>query len=378
MVAHAKLSASGAHRWMSCPGSVAAEGELPNRGSAFAKEGSAAHELAEIVLNKGGSAFDWEGKPLIEHNTVIPDREMVGAVQEYVDYLGNLKGDRLYEVRVDFSPWVPDGFGTSDAIVIDGDTMHVVDLKYGKGVKVDAERNPQAMLYALGAINEFGFIYGAKRIFCHIHQPRIDHVSVWEISVDDLMAWGEEVKILAETALSADAKRSPGEKQCRFCAAKAVCPALLKLTEETIGVELASMADLAAPTRLTGAQLSLVLTHRALINGWMESVEQLVTERLANGDAFPGWKLVEGRSLRQWSDEGEAERLLVAELGDNAHERKLISPAKAEKALGKKRAALVADVVVKPPGKPTLAPESDPRPPFGVVTADDFADLTKS
>lgn len=378
MSAHAKLSASGAHRWIACPGSVAAEEELPNRGSAFANEGSAAHELAEIVLTKGGSAFDWEGKPLVEHNTITADREMVAAVQEYVDYLAQLPGDQLYESRVDFSPWAPDGFGTSDAIVMHGETIHVVDLKYGKGVQVDAEHNPQAMLYALGAINEFGFIYDPKKVVVHIVQPRLDHVSVWETTADELLAWGETVKDHAEAALQPDAKRNPGDKQCRFCAAKAICPALLKLTQDTIGAELATMADLTPPTKLTDDQLSMVLEHQKLIAGWMTAVEQHVTDRLTAGETFAGWKLVEGRSLRQWSSEEAAEAVLVDALGGNAHERKLISPAKAEKALGKKRAALIADVVVKPPGKPTLAPESDPRPPFGAVTADDFEDLTKS
>lgn len=378
MKAHAKLSASGAHRWIPCPGSIEAEAGMPKSSSAFADEGGAAHELAEIVEKRGGSSFDWEGRPLVEYSSFTPDREMVEAVQYYLDYLNQFGGDRLIEVRVDFSPWVPDGFGTSDAIVFDGETMHIVDFKYGKGVKVDAERNPQMMLYALGAYNELGFIYSAKSVVSHIVQPRLDHVSVWEISAADLLAWGEEVKEHAAAALKPGAKRQPGEKQCRFCSAKAVCPALLKMVEDTIGADLASMSELTPPTELSAAQLGAVLSNRALITGWMEAVAKLVTHRMTSGGTFPGWKLVEGRSLRQWSDESEAERLLVAELGEKAYERKLISPAKAEKAMGKKRAAILADVVVKPLGSPTLAPESDPRPPFGAVTADDFDDLTES
>lgn len=369
MIAHAKLGASNSHRWLNCPGSVAAESALPDgKGSRFAEEGSVAHELADLCLSGGLSPFDFEGKTLIENNAVVVDREMCGHVQTYIDYVQAIPGVHEYERRVDYSDWVPDGFGTSDVIAIDGDTIHIVDLKYGKGVEVYAKDNSQMMLYALGAYSEYACIQEINTVRMSIVQPRRDHIDEWEISVSDLLKWAAWVSEQAELALSDAAPRSPGEKQCQFCAAKATCPALEAYTRKIIGGDFDNLDD---PDTLPDERVSAALAAKKLIVDWLDAVELHVADRLESGKGFPGFKLVAGRSLRQWGDESKAEEVLTNLVGEDAFTRKLVSPAQAEKILGKAKAADIADLIVKPEGRPTIAPESDKRPAIN-LTNDDF------
>lgn len=369
MIAHAKLGASKSHRWLNCPGSVAAEAKAAGRkGGRFADEGSVAHELADLCLSGGLSPFDFEGRTLIENNAVSVDREMCGHVQTYIDYVQAIPGVHEYERRVDYSDWVPDGFGTSDVIAIDGDTIHIVDLKYGKGVEVYAKDNSQMMLYALGAYSEYTCIQEINTVRMSIVQPRRDHIDEWQITVPELLKWAAWVSEQAELALSDDAPRSPGEKQCQFCAVKATCPALEAFTRKIVGGDFDNLDD---PDALPDERVSSALAAKKLILGWLDAVEQHVTERLESGKGFPGFKLVAGRSLRQWGDESKAEEVLSALAGDAAFTRKLVSPAQAEKLLGKAKAADIADLIVKPEGRPTIAPESDKRPAIN-LTNDDF------
>ena len=372
MAAHAKLSASGSHRWLACPGSVEAEKGIRDKGSPFALEGTRAHELAELVLTDGGRAFDWEGKALVENNDYTVEREMCAYVQDFVDYVKTLGGEQYYEERVDFSDWVPEGFGTSDVIAYDAAnaTLHVVDLKYGKGHRVEAQDNSQGVLYALGAYSDYGMIYNVEKIQIHIHQPRLDHISVWDLTLDELLRWGEWISERAQECVKPDAERVPGESQCMFCKAKATCPALLRHSEKVLMSEFDDFEPVNVEA-LTDDKLRTVLENKKLIAGWMEAVEKHVTERITSGESFPGYKLVEGRSVRQWSDDQEAEAKLVELLENSAYvPRKIVSPAQAEKALGKKRVGEIADLVVKPSGKPTLAPESDKRPALSIKPED--------
>lgn len=375
-IAHAKLGASNAHRWLYCAGSVKAEQGFEDKGSIFAQEGSVAHELSELALTHDKEPHDWIGKPLVENSEWIVDEEMANYVQVYTDYCRAIsKGadETFIEQRVSYSDWVREGFGTNDfgAIFLKDKRIKIADLKYGKGVQVDAENNPQAMLYGLGTYAEFSWLSDFEWVDIAIIQPRLDHISEWSISVKELLKWAEWVSQRAEIALSDDAERVPGEKQCRFCKAKATCPALMKYTEDIIMADFDDLDELPSPDTLSEDQLRKVLEHKGLIEGWLSSVETVVRERLENGQSFPGFKIVEGRSLRRWGDEMEAEKVLSEALGDALFTKKIISPAQAEKALKKEQRGLLSGLVVKPAGKPTLAPESDKRPPIN-LTDEDF------
>ena len=368
-IAHAKLSASGSHRWLNCTGSVKAEQDYPTGGSSiFAQEGTRAHELADICLKSGKPATDYVGST-IEDGVV--DVEMADYVQQYVDYVQSFKGDAFYEQRVEFTDWVAGGFGTSDAIVVepDGKTVHVIDLKYGKGVAVDAEENTQGILYALGVYQDYKFIYDELDTFViHIYQPRIGNFSRWSVSVPDLLNWGEWIAQQAETALTDDAPRTPGEKQCNWCAHKACCVELKQYMHDVIA---ADFDDLTSPDKLSKSDLVNIHTHKSMITGWLDAVDKKITTEMLDGEKYPDLKLVAGRSLRKWSNEKDAETKLVELLDQDAYNKKLLSVAQAEKALGKTRKAEINDLVIKPPGKPTIAPTSDKRPALDDVT-DDF------
>ena len=377
---HAKLSASGSAQWINCPGSIKATEGMIGTSSVFADEGSAAHELAEICLSTNVSPASWSGKQLIEWNAWTVTEDMVGYVQEYIDFVLSLGGFQSYEIRADFSAWVPDGFGTSDAVVYVAETktLHVVDLKYGQGIKVYAENNTQGILYALGVFDAMSLSHEIERVVITIVQPRMDHIDEWSIDVDALMKWGEVISQAAELALSDDAPLVPGEKQCQWCKAKATCPALLELTETTMMAEFDDL-DPVPVDSLTDEQMSLALNNKKLILSWLDAIASTVKDRLMSGGDFPGYKMVAGNKSRSWlAGDTDVSASLVDDFDvpfADVYISKLVSPAQAENLVGKKRAPDLAEMIQTKDGSPALVVDSDKRPAVN-ISVDDFDDLT--
>lgn len=376
-MSHANLSPSSSNRWINCPGSInlIAEGYSkgiikPDTPSIYASEGTAAHDLAEKGLSQNINIFDLENTQSEVENAITITREMCEYVQAYIDFVRNeARGKKLLvEQRVYYTDWVPDGYGTSDAIIIEPEKITCIDLKYGKGLMVDATENTQAILYALGTYQGMSKKEKntVKTVNMIIYQPRLDHISEWEITIDELLKWGERISQAAETALSGDGALVVGD-WCRFCPAAPICKAQQDLLIKTVGSD---FEDLTAVNILSDADLKVALDNKANIISWLNAVEKHVTERLEEGKHFDGYKLVAGRSLRQWESEEAAQDSLETILGDKAYVKKLLSPSQAEKQLGKKLASTIQDLIIKPQGKPTLVPESDKRESINISVAD--------
>lgn len=360
--AHALLSASSAHRWLACPPSAVAQ-ELypPGKPSEQALEGTLAHEVAEIVVS---ASLNRPFADLPNGHT----QEMVDHANGYRDYIFELITDPnaliLLEQRVDFSPWVEDGYGTADCIIIQGNTMDVIDYKFGKGVPVSAKDNPQEMLYGLGALNDYGFAYDIETVRLHIYQPRIGNISVDEHTAADLLRWGEDgVKPIARLAAKGEGDYLAG-MHCRWCAHAGKCP---KLTETCSSYVKHHDMTIKVPT-LAPWEVAEVLEREALITMWLKRVKETALGGMLNGEQIPGYKVVEGKAgNRKWGDELITYNVLVEAGLDQKDitETKLLSPSALEKTLGKKRVAeLVGDHIKREPGSPAIAPVTDKRPAY--------------
>jgi hypothetical protein len=356
---HSIYGPSSAARWIACPGSIKACEGLPDLESSYADEGRMAHKLAEIALNSGKSCADYIGMIVDDNVLETVDEEMAEYVQIYVDYIRGIDGRHEYEVMVNYDEWVPEGFGTADAIVVDEDVIHVIDLKYGKGVMVDAYNNPQGKLYALGALSERSF-NKFEQVIIHIVQPRLYNISRWETSPEELYIWGESLVGLVELTKQPNAPRHAGN-HCKFCKAKPICAALSIKTESALMSEFDEFASRPREvSSLNDNELAFVLTQKPMIVDWLNSVEKYVTDKLKAGESFPGFKLVHGRSNRRWIDEIETEKVLSELFGECAYTKKLLTITQAEKALGKEKKK-IANLIMKPEGALTLVPEKDKR-----------------
>ena len=364
--AHALLSASSAHRWLACPPSAVAAESYENEGTDYTREGTIAHEVAEIVVRErlAGNSPDLVNYRAWPEGTT---EEMVECAHGYADYIQEqIKSDHavvLLEQRVDFSPWVPEGFGTSDCIIIQGRTMDVIDYKFGKGVAVSAVENPQEELYGLGAYNDFGFAYDIDTIRLHIYQPRMNNISVDELPAAKLLTWAEKtVKPTAEKAAKGKGKYNPGE-HCRFCPHAGRCRTLTKTCTEYVETHgMKASVEVLAPW-----EVAEVLRMEPLVSLWLKRVKDQALTTLLNGGEVPGFKAVAGRGTRAWKDEHGVAATLTA-IGYSQEEytkTELLSPAAMEKALGKKKVAeLLEGLIETRTGSPTVAPETDKRPVY--------------
>lgn len=361
--AHSELGASAAHRWLYCPGSVKAIRELGEDEvtTSFMAEGSLAHEIAERAL-------------ITKSEISCDDEEMKEYVNAYVKYVIDIGGMQEYERKVDYSEWVPGGYGTADAICITNDTLHVIDLKYGRGVKVEAKENPQLKLYAIGALSERELLQHFNRVVVHICQPRLNHYDSWETAPEHLYEWAKWARERAKIALSDDPPRIPGETQCKWCKAKPTCSAVKNLAEHVLLTQFENISENGLPDQgdLSDEDIKFILIHRSLIIEWLDSIVELISKRILNGETFEGWKLVSGRATRKWADEKEAAELLEQLIGEKAWEKSLISVARAEKALGKEGKKQITGLITKKEGSPILVPESDKREAISNVSKEDF------
>lgn len=366
---HALLSASSAHRWLHCTGSPLLEKDFPDSTSVYAQEGTLAHELCELKLKKYTTVMP-KGTYTRAHNKITKSElwqnEMESTSETYLEYVKGIMlackiaPAVLIEKRVDFSRYVPEGFGTADCLILAGDTLHVIDYKHGKGVVVDADHNPQMMLYALGAIDELSLLYRFKSIHMVIVQPRVNNTSEFTMTADELTEWGETVvKPKAEAVMSGSGEFEAGD-WCRFCRAKRQCKTRYE-SNDSLYPELSERHD---PRLITLDELGEYLKRGRDMAAWLEDMKEYALSESLAGAEVPGWKAVEGRGSRAFTDTDEAVDTLIKNGIDESvlYERRVLTLAQMEKAVGKKAfGEIVGNLVVKNPGKPTLVEESDKR-----------------
>lgn len=368
---HAFLSASSAQKWLHCTASAKLEATFPDSSSEYAAEGQLAHEFAALALTKKNSLMKPSVyKARLEELRSQPEykREMEGYAEQYCDYVTQIIYDKpvipviKVEHKVDYSQVAPEGFGTADCILISGTDLYIIDYKYGVGVPVSAIRNPQMMLYALGAINEYGVFYAIKDVHLTIYQPRINNISEYSMTLQSLLEWGNDiVKPKAHEAFEGPGVFCPGEWCDKgFCKAAATCRARAEHYMKLLPKPLTD------PALLSPQELGQILTRILGVDKWLKKLQGAAAEFIQKGEAVEGWKLVEGRSNREISDENyrELKVKLKAEGFKEAqlYIKKNLTITELEALVGKAELAEMAgDLIQKPPGKPTLVPESDKR-----------------
>lgn len=386
--AHALLGASKASQWINCPPSAKLQESVPDKRSEYADEGTAAHELAELKLqrrlfpNNSKRRADLELKmdAFIKTNPFYGP-EMENAIKEYVEkveerYMAAKARSSdaviLLEERLDFTEWVPDGYGTGDVVLIADGVLEVIDLKYGKGVPVSAIGNPQIRLYGLGAWWGYNYLYSINEVHMTIVQPRLDSVSTDVMSLGELVEWAETtVKPAAALAFRGEGEFKSGD-HCRWCKVKGSCRAR---ADENM---LALQHEFKDPALMSYEEIGSILFIAQQLKTWANDVEEYAFEQAKTGNKIPQWKLVEGRSNRAISDKDTAWKTLEeAQLEADKYlkPRELLGIGELEKRIGKKEiTTLLGDLIVKPPGKPVLVPETDKRPELNSIE-EEFANI---
>ena len=368
---HALLSPSSSERWISCPPSVRMSEGIEEKPSKYAAEGTAAHSLCEYKLREllGYKQSD------IRENLDYYNEEMEDCTEEYRNYINELLAENngrkplmFVEQRVDFSRFVKEGFGTSDCIIIDNDTIYIIDFKYGKGVEVNAVNNTQMMIYAIGALEMFDGIFDINHVIMTIFQPRLSNISTFEMTKDELYHWAFNVlKPAADMAYQGTGTFKCGD-YCRFCKAKTICRARAEYN-----LKLAQY-DFKMPETLEDIEIESLLGRLDMFIKWAEDVKEYALEQAVHGKKWNGYKLVEGKSNRKYTDE-TAVAEMVSTAGYDPYEKKVLGITAMTKLLGKKKfEELLGGLIEKPQGKPTLVSDSDARPEMNIAAnaAQDF------
>ncbi len=383
---HAILGASSAERWINCTASVRASRDVPDKSSPYAEEGTVAHELCELYARLALKMPTELRERKIKESKYY-NAEMMECANSYKDYILERLGHYIepfvdFEVRVDYSHVAPDGFGTSDAVIIGTDRetnelcIEIIDYKHGKGVPKYAPGNPQMRLYALGAAAKYSFIYGEfQKVRMTIFQPRLDSVSFDEMIMSDLDKWAcGIVRPAAEAAFTGEGATFKQGGWCQFCPIKATCRERAGYyTSIEDDFKDAITKEYRSPDTLSDDEIGRVLERLGSIKNYITDVEEYVFTKIMSGEPVAGWKIVEGRSTRVFSDMDAAFDAVEAAGFDEAllYERKPLSLSALEKLVGKKRfGEICSDYIDKPAGKPTLAPESDKRPAMDTATED--------
>lgn len=379
---HAKLSASGAKKWLNCPGSIVLEKEIPDKESVYAIEGATAHKLGELKLRRVLREIT-PSKYSSQKKKLDITEEMEGYTDSYCDFvIERFQAAKaktpdailMLEQHLDFSKWVPEGFGTGDAVIIGDGTLEIIDLKYGKGVPVTAHDNPQLKLYALGAVNAYDYVYDIDSVTMLIFQPRLDNIEIDTLSLTALLTWGNEIAGTATKAYEGSEELCSG-KHCDegFCKARPVCRVYANERKRLESL------DFKKPMLLTAEEVADVIEEAERLSKWASMVKDYALDQAVNhGVKYPGFKLVEGISRRTFAvDSTLVAGALIAKgyRDDDIWPRKLKGISDLEKYLGKKTFnELIGDMVIKPQGKPTLVPESDKRQEWNSAV-NDFNEL---
>lgn len=376
---HSPLGPSGAARWINCPGSVLLTEDMPDQPSPYAAAGTVAHTLAETKVRN--YFIDHWNKPSYDARLEAIrrmdgyDKSMEDATEEYLEFLKiramsyDSEPAVFVETRIDLQSIIPDGFGTADCIMLGGNRMDIVDYKNGSGVAVEAEHNPQLMLYAYGALQAFRPIVGdtVEAVHLSIVQPHAGGIKEWEVLTSYLHSWAQQVVVPAvKEALSPGGRFAAGD-WCRFCKARATC---MERAKAMFDIEPLVRNE---PNTLSPQSIGDILARGRHVADWLNDLEAFALKSSLEGVAIPGWKAVEGRGSRVWSNNTDSVFAVLEERGVNEemlYERKPVSVAGLEKTLGKSAfKELAGDLWQKTPGKPTLVPESDKRPPFDPANA---------
>lgn len=374
---HALLSPSSAARWINCPGSIRLSQQLPPApSSSYADEGTLAHRVAELKLRVKSREIEPGEYAEALFNECLASEYWSGELDEATDFYADLvfehwgmagrDAELLVEQRFSLDEWAPGSFGTSDAVVIGSGILEVIDLKYGKGVKVNAVENPQLRLYALGAADLFEGPYDFQTVKMTIVQPRLDHVSVDMIPLEDLRDWGKNIVQPAAYNATNGAGETAAGDWCRWCPAKAVCR-----TRAEENLKLARY-DFKEPELLEPEEIGEILKQAEELQKWTADVQAYALQQALDGEHFDGWKLVEGRAVRKYADDLKVSEALQAAGYPEAalYERKLYGITAMEKIVGKKKLTeILGDLIIKPAGKPVLVPESDRREAINTAAA---------